>query len=411
MRGRRQVAGRPRVSYAKAVFGRKELAAVRKVLSTPMIVAGPQVARFEARIAPLFAKRHGVMTNSGSSANLTALTVLDLPERSEVITPVLTFGTTLAPIVQKRLVPAFVDVEPGTYQINVDHVERMITKRTSALLVPSLIGNVPDYPRLRQIADKHRLYLIEDSCDTLGATLDGKSTGTYSDLSTTSFYGSHVITAGGSGGMLCLDRDEWYERARTLVGWGRSSARNESEDPAQRFDVELHGVPYDNKFVFEEVGYNFLSTDVNAAFGLAQLDRLETFSRRRQVLFEKLQDFFRPYQDLFVLPRQHPRSRTAWLAFPLTITPDAPFTRVELVRYLEERNIQTRPIFTGNAIRQPAFRSITRKTAPGGYPVADEIMQRAFMVGCHHGMTAPELRHLQETFTGFLGRHTKRSAA
>lgn len=403
---RRHTSRRPplRVSYAKAVFGKEEIAQVLKVLSTPMIVAGPYVKEYEGKIAALFGKRFGVMTNSGSSANLVAFELLGLPRGFEVITPALTFGTTIAPIIQKGLTPALVDVEPGTYQVNVDQVEEAITKRTRALMIPSLIGNIPDYPRLRRIAQKYGLYLVEDSCDTLGATINGRPTGLYSDISTTSFYGSHVITAAGGGGMICFNRKDWQERAKTLVGWGRSSAKNETEDPRKRFNIALYGVPYDRKFIFEEIGYNFQSTDINAAFGLAQLKRLREFSNRRKKNFRELMRFFKSYEDFFILPRENPDAQTPWLAFPLTIREGAPFKRIELVKYLEEHNIQTRPLFTGNVVRQPAFRAAGMRVRRGGYPVADYVMRNSFLIGCHHGMLREHMGYLQETFSNFLKR-------
>ena len=194
---------KPRVYYAKAVYGKAEIKAVNKVLENPLKIGpGECVKTFERKIAKLFGKNHGVMVNSGSSANMLAVDVLDLPKGSEVITPVLTFATTVAPLVQKSLVPVFVDIEEGTYVVNLDQVEKAITKKTKALMIPSLIGNVPDLDRLRSLAKKHKLYLIEDSADTLGATFAGRPTGEYTDISTTSFYASHVITAAGGGGIV-----------------------------------------------------------------------------------------------------------------------------------------------------------------------------------------------------------------
>src|SRR3989338_7819810 len=266
------------VPYAAAIYGPEEIEAVLNVLRNPKkIVAGPQVKEFEKKIAGIFGKEYGIMVNSGSSANLIAFDVLDLPVGSEVITPALTFGTTLAPILQKGLVPVFADIVVGDYTINIDQIEKLITKKTRALMIPSLIGNIPDFRRLRAIADKHKLWLVEDSCDTLGPKLYGKSTGAYTDISTTSFYASHIITAGGSGGMICLNNPEWFKRAKTLAGWGRASAINESEEPEYRFGVKLAGIPYDRKFLFTEIGYNFQSTDIAAAFGLAQLKKFSQF--------------------------------------------------------------------------------------------------------------------------------------
>lgn len=202
--------GAIRVPYGRTVHGEREIAAVVEVLrsSTQM---GPRVRAFEERVAELFAKRHGIMVNSGSSANFLAVELLGLPPGAEVVTPALTFATTVAPLVQHGLVPSFVDVEPDTFNIDVEKIEAAITPRTRAMMIPSLIGNLPDWDGIASIARRHGLLVVEDSADTLGATLRGTSTGTRSDISTTSFYGSHVINCGGNGGMLCVNRDDWND--------------------------------------------------------------------------------------------------------------------------------------------------------------------------------------------------------
>jgi len=402
---KRNIAKNFRVPYALAVFGKEELQAVTDVMKTPMIVPGEKVKEFESKIANKFSKKIGVMVNSGSSANLIALELLKLPKGSEIITPVLTFGTTISPIFQKDLVPAFVDVELDTYQIDVSKVEKMITKKTMAMMIPSLIGNVPDYRQLRKIANKYKLYLIEDSCDTLGSKIDGKSTGEFSDISTTSFYASHIITTGGHGGMLCFNKEDWFDKAKTLVGWGRSSAKNETESIKHRFNIEVDGIPYDSKFVFDEIGYNFQSTDIDAAFGLAQLKKLESFSNSRKNNFSKLFKYFKQYEDIFTLPRQNSNVDTCWLAFPLTINDEVGFNRRELATYLEENNIQTRPLFTGNVLRQPAFKNLKSKKNAEGYPVADKIMESSFVIGCHQGITEKHIDYLKEKFDTFLKKN------
>ena len=375
---------------------------MEQVLSTPMIVPGPYARAFEKKVSRLFGKRHGVFVNSGSSANLLAFEVLDLPKGSEVITPALTFGTTLAPIIQKGLVPVFADIRLGDYTVDVAQVEALITKKTKALMIPSLIGNIPDYRALSRLAKKHKLYLVEDSCDTLGARLYGKPTGFYSDISTTSFYASHIITAAGSGGMICVNNPAWHKRAMTLAGWGRSSAVNESERPEHRFGVTLDGIPYDRKFLFTEVGYNFQSTDIAAAFGLAQLARFRTFFRTRERNFKTLLGFFRRYEQFFILPRQNPNAKTAWLAFPLVVRPGAPFARQSLVAFLEGRNVQTRPLFTGNVLRQSAFRKVTARRRSGGYPNADAVMRGSLLIGCHHGMKREHIAYMKRAFNEYL---------
>ncbi len=394
-----------RIPYALAVHGADERRAVVAVLRRHRTIMGPETRRFESKVAALLAKQHGVMVNSGSSANLLALEVLDLPEKSEVITPILTFSTTVAPIIQQRLVPAFADVELGSYQVNIDHVEALVGPKTRALLIPSLLGNLPDLAALRDLARRRGLWFIEDSCDTLGATYRGRPTGAYSDISTTSFYGSHVITAAGGGGMVCVNDEATADRLRMLRGWGRGSAITESEDVAERFAGRLVGVPYDSKFVFQELGYNMLPLELSAAFGLAQLKRLREFARIRRRNFAALVAFFRDYEEFFVLPRELPGARTNWLAFPLTLRPGAPFTRLALVRHLEGRNVQTRPLFSGNILRHPGFRRVPSRTRRGGYPVADHVMKHSLLVGCHHGLRAAHIGYLMQTFADFLKQH------
>lgn len=396
-----------RIPYALAVYGREEIKAVNNVLSDHRRFSSwVKTKEFEAAIAKLFGKKYGVMVNSGSSANLLAFELLNLPKGSEVITPVLTFATTVAPIIQKGLVPVFADIRIGTYLIDEDKIERLITKKTKALMIPSLIGNIPNLKRLRKIANRHKLYLIEDSCDTLGAKFDRRPTGRYSDISTTSFYGSHIITAAGGGGMICVNKPEWRKRALVLRGWGRSSALfSESEDLKKRFSVKIDGKPYDGKFIFSEVGYNFQPIEMQAAFGLAQLKRLKKFSAIRKRNFTALVRFFQKYDRYFILPETIKGADTNWLAFPLTIKPGAPFSRFELIKYLENNEVQTRPIFTGNILRQPSLSFLVKKNSPGNFRSADIVMRNSFLIGCHHGLTPVHLLRLRGIFNSFLNRY------
>jgi CDP-6-deoxy-D-xylo-4-hexulose-3-dehydrase len=395
---------RIRVAYGQSVHGEEEIAAVVEVLRTSTQM-GRRVRAFEADVATLFAKKHGVMVNSGSSANYLAVELLGLDEGSEVITPALTFSTTVAPLVQHGLVPSFVDVEEGTYNIDVAAIEARITPRTRALMIPSLIGNLPDWDQIKAIADRYRLIVVEDSADTLGALLRGTSTGARSQLSTTSFYGSHLINCAGNGGMLCLNDEELCRRAKLLRSWGRSSSLfAESERIEGRFDVELDGIPYDAKFVFESLGYNLEPSELGAAFGLVQLKKLGANIEARLANFESHLVFFRRFADWFVLPRQIAESRTGWLAFPLTVRDDAPFTRRELQIFFEKRNIQTRTVFTGNVLRQPGFAAIERRDDPRGYPQADRVMRGGLLVGCHHGLDHRQIAAVHEAFEEFASR-------
>lgn len=390
-----------RVPYGLAVHDHDEEQAVLEVLQNHATIMGDKVKEFESKIAALFGKKFGIMVNSGSSANLLAFELINLPKDSEVITPILTFSTTLAPILQKKLVPVFVDVEPDTYLINIDDIEKLINKNTKALMIPSLLGNIPNLKQIKKLADKHNLIFIEDSCDTLGATFDDMPTGIYSDISTTSFYGSHIITAAGEGGMICVNNRDMEKRARILRGWGRTSAINESEDIDERYSYDLDDIPYDSKFIFEEIGYNFLPSEISAAFGLVQLNKLNKFKKIRNENFNQLKEFFSSF-DYFVLPKQLPFIKTSWLAFPLTIQSSAPFTRLEIVKHLEKNQIQTRPIFTGNVLRQPAFKNIDHKNLENKFPNADYIMKNSFLIGCNQGLTFAHIEKIKHIFKEFL---------
>lgn len=392
-----------RVSYAQAVHGKEEEKKVLSVLREHRTIIGREILEFQKRVSKKFGKEYGIMVNSGSSANLLAFELLNLPPQSEVITPLLTFSTTIAPLIQKQLVPVFTDVELGRYTINISQIEKLITKKTKALMIPLLLGNVPDMIKLSQLAKKYSLFLVDDSCDTLGAKIEGKPTGSFTDISTTSFYGSHIITAGGGGGMIMVNRKDWQDILLTLRGWGRSSSRmNESEDLKRRFNQQIGDIPYDAKFIFDAIGYNFLPTELGAAFGNAQLDKLPLFQKTRLNNFKYLLNFFKKFEDFFILPKQSANVSTQWLAFPLTIKESAPFSRLELVTFLEKNNIQTRPVFTGNVLKQPGFHAIKHRGLKEGYPVTDIIMKRGLVIGCHHGLTLEHLQKIEDVFTTFL---------
>ena len=390
------------VPYGRTVHGEEEVEAVVKVLRTSTQM-GKNVREMEERIAALYGKKFGIMVNSGSSALYLAADLLNYEPGTEIITPVLTFSTTVAPIVKKGWIPVFIDVEEGTYNIDAEKVEAMITPKTKAMIIPNLMGNLPDWKRLREIADKHNLFVFEDSADTLGAEIDGETSGRYTDMSSTSFYGSHIINCAGNGGMLCVNTDAFYNRGRLLRSWGRSSSLFvESEKIENRFNVEIEGIPYDAKFVFEEPGYNLEPSEMGAAFGIVQLNKLGANIDARTANYQQMLEFFKQYEDTFILPRQLPNSRTGWLAFATTLREGAPFIRRDLQIFLEKRNIQTRTVFTGNILRQPGFKNLPHKAAPGGYPEADKVMRGGMLVACHHGLNQPQIDHVKESITEFM---------
>lgn len=396
-----------RISHALASHGKEEEEKVLKVLREHRTMMGREVLEFEKRMAKLFEKKYGIMVNSGSSANLLAVELLNLPPGTEVITPILTFSTTIAPLVQKGLVPVFVDVVEGKYTIDEEKVEAAISKNTKALMIPTLMGNLPDLERLRKIAKKYNLFYIDDSCDSLGSFYKGKPTGAYSDISTTSTYGSHIITSGGNGGMLMVDRGDFRARAKMLRGWGRTSAIfAESEKIEDRFGRKLGGIPYDGKFIFEEVGYNMLPMEMGAAFGNAQLSKLKDFIRIRDRNAKYLIKFFNKFSRYFITPVVDENCKARFLYFPLTIKKEAPFTRLEFATFLEKNNVQTRPIFTGNILKQPGFKNILHRDTQKEYPVAESIMERGVILGLHQGLTLEHLDRLKEVVDDFLKKNT-----
>ena len=391
------------ISYAKTVYGQEEIDAVVKCLneSTQM---GNYARHFESEIAKLFDKKECLYVNSGSSALFIGIEAYDFPKEGEVITTALTFGTTVGCLIKNNLVPVFVDVEPLTYCIDSKEIEKVITSKTVAILAPNLMGNLCDWPKIREIADKYNLIVIEDSADTLGATISNKSSGSYSDMSITSFYGSHIINCAGNGGALLLNDKKIIEKAKLLRSWGRSSSLfdEKSEAIENRFDVNLDGIEYDAKFVFEAVGYNVEGSEIGAAFGIEQLKKLQGNIAIRKENFDKQCAFFDKYKKYFSNPIERDNINTAWLAFPILINKNAPFSRKEFQIYLEKRNIQTRVVFTGNIIRQPMMKGVKYKVVDNGYPNSDAVMERGVLLPLHHGLTANMFERLHNTISEFL---------
>ena len=396
-----------RVPYGLSVHGNDEIKAVIKVLksSTQM---GKHVSIFEKKISKLFSKKYGLMVNSGSSALMLAMETLGIPKGSEVITPALTFSTTVGYIVRNKLIPVFVDVEEGTYCINENKIKDLITKKTKAIVAPHLMGNIVNWERLAPMLKKKGILIIEDSADTLGATHKGKSTGHHADISITSFYGSHIINCAGNGGMVCFNDKKQYIKAKLLRSWGRSSSLfdEKSEKIENRFNIKLDGISYDKKFVFEKIGHNLEPSELGAAFGLVQLKKLKTNLRKREINFNLHTKFLKKYSKYFILPKQLPQSKSGWLAYPITITENAPFSRTQMQIFLEKKNIQTRVVFTGNILRQPGFKNIKAKKDKKGYPEADKVMKNGILIACHHGLTRSMIKHIHKSIDEFLLRYS-----
>ena len=393
------------VYYGKSVHGKDEIKAVLEVLKTSTQM-GKNVKKFENKINKLFNKKYGLMVNSGSSALLLAFEALQLPKNAEVITPVLTFSTSISYIIKNNLIPVFVDVNRETYCIDEDQIKNALSKKTVAIVIPNLLGNLPNLIAIKKIVKKFnkKIFIIEDSADCLGSKFNKKSTGYYSDISITSFYGSHIINCAGNGGYVGVNSKLLYNRIKLLRSWGRSSSLfdEKSEKIENRFNVKLDGIEYDKKFVFESIGHNLEPSELGAAFGLEQLKKLQKNLKKRKLIFQKHINFLKEYPDFFILPSQHSFSDTAWLAFPILINEKSGISRKKLQIYLEKKNIQTRVIFTGNVLRQPGFKYIKKRVLKKNHYNADYIMSNGLLIGCHQGMNDKMIRYVHSHIKLFL---------
>ncbi len=365
-------------------YGEEEIKAVEECLRDGWIAGfGKRSKEFERRVSEVFGKKYGVFVNSGSSACLLAIASLDLPKGSKIITPACTFSTTLAPIIQLGYIPVFVDVNLTSYVPDVDDIIEVITDDVKALMIPNLIGNKPDWneirKRLKELG-REDIILIEDSADTITNTIE-------SDISTTSFYASHVITAGGAGGMVMFNDEKYVNKCLQYRDWGRIG--NDSEDMSDRFAHEIDGIPYDYKFLYGVLGYNMKSSEMNAAFGLAQLDKFEKFAKIRRDNIERYIDNLKDV-DGITLPDDSIKPN--WLAIPLQVD-----DRYGLLHFLEDSNIQTRVTFAGNVTRHPIYREYLND-----YKNSDTIMKDAFLLGAHHGMTIDDVDYVCDRIKEFL---------
>jgi CDP-6-deoxy-D-xylo-4-hexulose-3-dehydrase len=397
-----------RIEYAGSVHDEEEIDAVVEVLrgGPTALRIGKHVRGFERGVAELIGKARGIMVNSGSSALYLAVELLGLGPGDEVLTSPLTFSTDIAPLVRSGLVPVFVDVERDTYNLDVTGVEAMIGPRTKAILAPNLIGNAPDWDRLREIADAHGLLVIEDSCDSLGSTLRGTPTGTRADISVTSFALSHIITAAGTGGMVCVDDEALADRTLLLRRWGRRSEvqiYGSAKGVDKPFFSEIDGdLEYDNLFIFDEVGWNFEPSELSAAFGEVQLRKLPANLAARKRNFARLCQGFARHPDAFELPRTLDGLDTAWHMFPLVIRPESGIRRSEFQAHMEGHGVDTRMVWTGNVLRQPGFRDITHRQPEAGLPNADRVMEWGLVLPSNHGLDDADVDYIVATGDAFL---------
>ena len=392
-----------RVTYGKNVYGKEEIKAVINKLKKTTHM-GLAVSTFEKKVARLFSKKYGLMVNSGSSALILANNVLNFKKGDEIITPCLNFGTAISSIVLSGAKPIFVDIDINSLQIDIDKIKDKISSKTKGIVIPNLIGNIPNWKKIREIANKFNLKVIEDSADTLGATINNKSTGIYSDISITSFYGSHVISCAGNGGMLVTNNKNIYTKSKILRSWGRlSTLMKNSENIKDRLNIKLKGFDFDRKFVFSEAGYNFEPSEIGASFGLVQLSKFKYFSSLRNKNFKFHLKFFKKIDKFFFTPDVNSNVYTNFLAYPIILKPNKYFDRKDLQIFLENNKIQTRPIFSGNILRHPAFtKIISKQNKINQFKNADYIMRYGILIGCHQGLKEKDLNYIHDTIIKFL---------
>lgn len=406
-----------RVKYAGRVFDDQEMRNMADSVLEFWLTAGRYAETFEEKLGAFLGVREVIPVNSGSSANLVAMTTLcssqlrsrHLEPGDEVITPAVTFPTTLAPIVQNQLVPVLVDSQMGNYNLDVQQLEAAVSPRTRAIFVPHTLGNPVEMDLVMNFARAHDLYVIEDNCDALGSTYAGQKTGTMGHLGTSSFYPAHHITLG-EGGAVYTNSRRLAKIARTVRDWGRDCWCGYINPPngrcGKRFDWRIpdDDTPYDHRYFFTEIGYNLKLTDPQAAVGVAQLEKLPDFVTARKRNFRVLYEGLKPLEEFFILPTWSPKADPSWFALPITVRGDAPFERSELQRYLEDRRIETRLLFAGNILKQPAYRNIRHRVI-GEMTVANTVLRSTFFVGVYPGLAQAQLGYMLEVFYDFIKSH------
>lgn len=406
------IRGKTPIRYAGRVFNEKEIQAAVEASLDFWLTEGRFAKKFQLELAERIGVKNAFLVNSGSSANLLAITALTshllgkrrLIPGDEVITVAAGFPTTLNPIILNRLVPVFVDVDIPTYNAKVDEIKAAISQKTRAIFIAHTLGNPFDVNEIMKIVEKYDLYLIEDNCDSLGSTYQGEYAGSFGHLTTCSFYPAHHITTGEGGAVLTSD-DTLARIVRSLRDWGRDCycGIGENNRCTRRFSGQYGTLPYgyDHKYVYSHIGYNFKMTDIQAAIGIEQLKKLDKFCKSRRCNFKLWKKGFEQYEDYFILPEAIEGSDPAWFAFPVTVRESVGFTRTEITNYLNENMIETRNLFGGNLLRQPAYKNITHRTV-GKLENSDRIMNDTFFLGTYPGISSDQIEYTLNVINNFL---------
>lgn len=408
------IPGKTKVNYAGRVFDEKELINAVDASLDFWLTEGRFSETFSEKIANFLNVDHVLLTNSGSSANLLAFSALTseklgdkrLKPGDEVISVAAGFPATVTPIIQYGLIPVFVDVHIPTYNIDVEMLYKAITPKTRCIFLAHTLGNPFDLDKIVELAEKHHLWVIEDNCDAFGSKYNGKYTGTFGHLSTISFYPAHHITTG-EGGAIITNDDQLAQLVRAFRDWGRDCycAGGENNTCGKRFSQVFGNLPlgYDHKYVYSEVGYNLKMTDWQAAIGSAQIDKLPAFCEQRKINFQKHKKILGKYPQYFILPEATPKSDPSWFSFIVTLKDNLPFTRDELTRYLNHKLIETRNLFAGNIVKQPAFMNQSFRIA-GTLENTDRIMNQTFFLGTYPGLTDEMFVYIESIFDEFLSK-------
>jgi len=404
--------GETEVSVSGRVYDAAEMVNLVDSSLEFWLTTGRYAEQFEQDFSRWMGVRHAILCNSGSSANLLALAALTSPKLKdrqlrpgdEVITVAAGFPTTVNPIVQNQLIPVFLDVELGTYNVDVSQLETAVSPRTKAIMIAHTLGNPFNLDAVMAVANKHNLWFIEDNCDAVGATYNGRLTGSFGHLSTVSFYPAHHITMG-EGGCVLTPRGQLKKLVESFRDWGRDCwcAPGVANTCGKRFEWQLGDLPegYDHKYIYSHIGYNLKMTDMQAAVGVAQLDKLPSFIAARKRNWQQLYDGLKQYEEFFILPQATPNSDPSWFGFLLTVRPDAPFSRNELIQHLETNQIATRLLFSGNITRQPAYQNVNYRVV-GDLTNTDTVMNQTFWIGVYPRITPTMIKYVLTVFADFL---------
>lgn len=407
--------GETEVPVSGRVFDAAEMVNLIDASLDFWLTTGRYAEQFEREFAHMMGVRHAILCNSGSSANLLALSALTSPKLEErqlqpgdeVLTVAAGFPTTVNPIVQNRLTPVFLDVDLQTYNVAVEYLEEAISPRTKAIMMAHTLGNPFDLDTVMAVAERYNLWLIEDNCDAVGSTYNGRLTGSFGHLATVSFYPAHHITMG-EGGCVLTKHSRLKKLVESFRDWGRDCwcAPGVANTCGKRYDWQLGDLPagYDHKYIYSHIGYNLKMTDMQAAVGVAQLDKLDTFTEIRRRNWQYLYDGLRPYEEFLLLPQATPNTVPSWFGFLITVRENAPFTRNDLVRYLDNHKVATRLLFSGNITRQPAYQSVPYRVV-GELTNTDSVMNHTFWLGVYPKLDMEMLDYVLQMMHDFFAAH------